>query len=246
MKKWLIILGIITCMAGLTACGKQPENLLPAADAQELATNWAGDLDLVYVTHSESEYISYYAQMGWDAAVLEGAIESWKSSVDEMGNYVEVLEVTENSMKCEDYNGVYYPMEGTVSAKIHGSKHDAIIDIVYENYAPVSVSTNIAYTFGESMWRAFLNTVLGMGTVFTVLVLISLIIAAFGLIPKLLESKKPVENKAADTVVSQIVEREELSDDTELVAVIAAAIAAYEGSGSTDGFVVRSIRRTRR
>ena len=30
--------------------------------------------------------------------------------------------------------------------------------------------------------------------------------------------------------------------DTELVAVIAAAIAAYEGT-STDGFVVRSIRR---
>ena len=33
-----------------------------------------------------------------------------------------------------------------------------------------------------------------------------------------------------------------MSDDTELVAVIAAAIAAYEGT-STDGFVVRSIRR---
>ena len=37
---------------------------------------------------------------------------------------------------------------------------------------------------------------------------------------------------------------EELSDDTELVAVIAAAVAAYEGSGSTDGFVVRSIRKS--
>ena len=35
---------------------------------------------------------------------------------------------------------------------------------------------------------------------------------------------------------------EQLTDDTELVAVIAAAIAAYEGT-STDGFVVRSIRR---
>ena len=37
-------------------------------------------------------------------------------------------------------------------------------------------------------------------------------------------------------------EEQELVDDTELVAVIAAAIAAYEGT-STDGFVVRSIRR---
>lgn len=36
---------------------------------------------------------------------------------------------------------------------------------------------------------------------------------------------------------------EDLTDDYELVAVIAAAIAASEGAASTDGFVVRSIRR---
>ena len=41
-------------------------------------------------------------------------------------------------------------------------------------------------------------------------------------------------------------EIEELADDTELVAVIAAAIAAFEGKQSTDGFVVRSIRKARR
>ncbi len=33
------------------------------------------------------------------------------------------------------------------------------------------------------------------------------------------------------------------TDDLELVAVIAAAVAACEGAVSTDGFVVRSIRR---
>ena len=39
---------------------------------------------------------------------------------------------------------------------------------------------------------------------------------------------------------------ENLTDDLELVAVIAAAIAASEGASSTDGFVVRSIRRAGR
>ena len=41
---------------------------------------------------------------------------------------------------------------------------------------------------------------------------------------------------------------EELTDDTELVAVIMAAISAYESAngGSADGFVVRSIRRANR
>ena len=45
----------------------------------------------------------------------------------------------------------------------------------------------------------------------------------------------PVSTAAAVT--------EDLTDDYELAAVIAAAIAASEGAASTDGFVVRSIRR---
>lgn len=256
MKKWLIVLGIITCMAGLTACGKQEQeqdmsNIMSTDEAKNLVDEWAGTLNDVVKAKQESEFVSVIsAQNGWDASVLEGAVESWNGSAKEMGDYVEIVDIIDNSMTCEtgygsDYNLHTWPVAGTVSAKIKCSKHDAIIELVFEDYAPVSVSTNIDYTFGESMERAALNTVLGMGTVFTVLVLISFIIAAFGLIPKLFEPKKQPEEKKTDNVVSQIVEREELSDDTELVAVISAAIAAYEGSGSTDGFVVRSIRKTK-
>jgi hypothetical protein len=39
-------------------------------------------------------------------------------------------------------------------------------------------------------------------------------------------------------------EVEEETDDLELVAVITAAVAAAMGTTSTDGFVVRSIKRT--
>ena len=96
------------------------------------------------------------------------------------------------------------------------------------------------------MARAGLNTLIGMGTVFVVLILISLIISCFGLIPKMQEKfkkKATTPEKAAPAPVqAAAVEEEELSDDTELVAVIAAAIAAYEGT-STDGFRVRSIKR---
>lgn len=100
------------------------------------------------------------------------------------------------------------------------------------------------------MEKAALNTLLGMGTVFMVLILIMLIIMAFGIIPKIEKSiagKKAKKNvstdKAVDNTIAQIVEKEELSDDTELVAVIAAAIAASQGAAGTDGFVVRSIKR---
>ena len=43
--------------------------------------------------------------------------------------------------------------------------------------------------------------------------------------------------------MAQIEKNEQALDDTELIAVIAAAIAASEGAASADGYVVRSIRR---
>lgn len=56
--------------------------------------------------------------------------------------------------------------------------------------------------------------------------------------------KKPeeAEEMKTDKLVTQINERKELNDDLELVAVISAAITAYEESGSTDGFAVQSIQ----
>ena len=117
-----------------------------------------------------------------------------------------------------------------------------------KDYKLSSLSVNVNYTFGELMKNAALNTVLGMGTVFVILILISLIISCFSLIPKIeaaFKKKEPAKEEKKD-VVDQIIEKEELADDSELVAVISAAIAAYEadnGSASSDGFVVRSIRK---
>lgn len=101
-------------------------------------------------------------------------------------------------------------------------------------------------SMSERMGNAGLNTLLGMGTVFCVLIIIMLVIMSFNLFNG--SKKKANEDKKTDGVdnaVAQISANEEASDDTELVAVIAAAIAAYEGSSSTDGYVVRSIRRVR-
>ena len=116
-----------------------------------------------------------------------------------------------------------------------------------------SAAMNPSSTVGELMANAGLNTLIGMGTVFAVLILISLIISAFKVIPKIQESRAkknaPKEEPAGiDNAVSRIVEQEvveEEADDLELVAVIAAAIAASEGAVTTDGFVVRSVRKRR-
>lgn len=99
---------------------------------------------------------------------------------------------------------------------------------------------------------AGINTLICLLMVFAVLIFISFLISLFKYIPKIeaalakkKENKSELATSAVSNAVSQIEakEEEELVDDLELVAVITAAIAASTGT-STDGFVVRSIRRS--
>ena len=106
---------------------------------------------------------------------------------------------------------------------------------------------------------ALLNTLMGMGTVFAVLIFISLIISLFVYIPAV-EQKiqyffnglKKGKNDSAPKEVAETLqeeteqseEEEELIDDAQLVAVIMAAIAASsDGAVSADKLIVRSVRR---
>ena len=144
--------------------------------------------------------------------------------------------------------------EGTVVVSVKGSKHDA--DVVFtmessdQNYTVKGITTNVEYSMKEKIQQAGMNTLLGMGTTFAVLILLALVIALFG---KVVGGAFSNKNKAASktaapapVAAAPVAEEEELTDDMELVAVIAAAIAAFEGAESTDGFVVRSIRKARR
>jgi sodium pump decarboxylase gamma subunit len=109
-------------------------------------------------------------------------------------------------------------------------------------------------TIGEILVKALTNTVLGMGTVFVVLIFIAFLIS---LLPKLTAAIEKIGRKDQEASAPQVPEfptaqaeagaeeepGDELVDDLELVAVITAAIAASEGVPA-DGFVVRSIKRS--
>lgn len=104
-----------------------------------------------------------------------------------------------------------------------------------------------------SITEAIANTCMGIGTVFLMLIFISLIIGLFGFIPKL-EAKLAVKKSSASTSPAPKAAApapkasENLMNDAELVAVITAAIYAASGSAGTsskDKLVVRSIRRAR-
>lgn len=111
--------------------------------------------------------------------------------------------------------------------------------------------------------EALINTALGMGTVFIVLILISFIIYLLGFVPDLLNGSKkekaqmqPADSKRQPAPVQKPVSRPapapapavaKAADDTQLVAVITAAVAAaMEQEGTpvpADGLVIRSIKK---
>lgn len=130
-----------------------------------------------------------------------------------------------------------------------------LIDVATENYMTGEVTYGIydakpltidkVLSVGEKMGNAGLNTLLGMGTVFIVLILICLIIYLFGFINKFENRAKGKNDKnvpAAQDIEIPSVTAKNAADDTELVAVIAAAIAAAEGTDPS-GIIVRSIRK---
>ena len=109
-------------------------------------------------------------------------------------------------------------------------------------------------TLGEQMKEGGIYSAFGLGTVFIVLVVISLIIAAFKLINnaqsgKSQEEAAPTPAPAAAVpapvpVPAPAAPAEDLMDDTELLLLITTAIAAYE-SVPANGLKVRSIRRAK-
>ena len=173
------------------------------------------------------------------------AMQSWQSSKDELGSKKDKNGETSVTLKDDQY---------TVTVPVKFEKADANFVYVFDSTGtPVSLSVDVQYGMGKTLQRAGLNTLMGIGTVFVMLILLSLLISLFRFIPNT-EAKKAAEAKAAKEVKEaeaaaaapavQAAE-ENLADDGELVAVIAAAIAAAEGT-TTDGFVVRSIRKVKR
>ncbi|GAA4653378.1 hypothetical protein GCM10023142_05160 [Anaerocolumna aminovalerica] len=108
--------------------------------------------------------------------------------------------------------------------------------------------------------KALLNCVIGMGIVFVVLIFISYIISLLKHVPKLLDKfsnnnkSNNLETQKESAIDYEITGEEtenpveiSLTDNTELVAVITAAIMASMGNDvPKDGLIVRSIRKINR
>ncbi len=242
--------------------------LLGGVNNFETATEECGNFVGYRLKDGDSKDFDFAALQAQDEAVYYAAVEDLNTlvanvdaSIEESGNTV-IVKVT----AIHEYRDVIYTY---IYEK--NPAYDYAQEIYQQSVAPYQIKEVTAapnYTFGEKMSKAAMNTLMGMGTVFIVLIFISLIIGQFERLGKAITV---VSDKIADFInkiksgnKKQSVEKvatEEVKvaapttpvavanpmDDSQLVAVITAAVvAASTASGGTDKLIVRSIRKAKR
>lgn len=165
---------------------------------------------------------------------------NWKSVKEELGAFVEVTDAEINAEGTEITGHAKYEKVGD----------DTEVTVTYSVNTETQTATinwEVDYPMGVLMQRAGLNTIMGLAIVFITLLFLSWLISKLHIIPDMIEKRTkkaaPAPTPAPAPVAAPApVPEEDLTDDLELVAVITAAIAASENT-SSDGFVVRSIKK---
>ncbi len=250
MKKRIsVLIVVLAAFFGLSGCTSNSETLEYDEETIQQATEFlieycnSVDEDTIEEWNSRTDFAVeqelYNAELPFTPESFLGAMDSWQSGIDECGDYIEHGDFTFEATADE--------LTVTVPARFE--EREATLEFIYdENLYLDSMTVSGIYSTGEILEKAGLNTVLGMGTVFVVLIFISIVIWLLKFIPVIerkLRGKKaePVKAETGNEELGQAVSEEvDLTDDMELIAVISAAVAAAEGTAA-DGFVVRSIRR---
>ena len=245
-KKIALFLSVLSVVMMLGACGaedptKVDYNGVTYEELKNQSTNSAAILK-DFSEEKIEEQIAILEEQGEDSALALELCEKWLAAMEVSGKFVAM-----------DKDSFVITKSGktlTTDLTLEFEDRDVVFQLVYNyhNMELTGITIEPVYTFGEKMTKAALNTVICMSIVFVVLVFISLLISCFKIFPYL-EAKKREKavkefeaNRVPEVAQQEDVFVPQVEDDTELVAVIAAAIAAYEGTSTSD-FVVRSIRR---
>lgn len=189
---------------------------------------------------SDEEIENYLAQ---DDAFTTATMESWKSVKDELGAYSSI--VSQDVEKDGDVVTI------STVAQFEKAKADVVLMLDLGQQMYTSMTYSVQYSLAANMQRAGMNTLMGIGIVFLMLVFLSFVIGLFKYIEKFqnvgkkkaAEEAPKAEEAPAPAIAQSEAADEDFADDLELVVVISAAIAAYENT-SGDSFVVRSIKKS--
>jgi len=223
--------GILTVLLALFSILPAFAEITPEMEVQY--RSFAESIMSEMASYSEEDIdglITTYETYGMTEAV--NGFNQWKQIGLDAGEFVSIdaFQVTENDDGTQAMN---------LTAAYTNKKIDAVLTLDGSGYiSGLEFSLPSENTsLGQKLKEASVNLIVGMGTVFAVLIFLCWVISLFGNINKL--EKKFRANKVKEEIAEtkkDILTLEKTTDDNELQAVIAAAIAAYESdcSGGID------------
>lgn len=258
MKHWIrkAVLGLCLAVSfgALTACGSSENTTVTIDPAQKQTLEQFGEQQMEALGAMSAEDIQKsIAQAEHDKnAILYNGLTNYLNSQDRLGAFVSVDSVEAS----EDEDGYSIAIVATFEQR----KLDLTLGFDEDMTAYTEMTFSPEYSMSEKMTDAAGNLVLGMGSVFVILIFIAWIISLFKYVNKIGQKKSPeaaAPKKAAapaPAAAPATAPAAPALSGAELEAVIAAAIAAYEAeNGTEDGFVpgptlnnglvVRSIRK---
>ena len=239
-QKTVICLLALLCAFSLVSCGAGAENsaqIAPEMEEYLVQTSRSLFENTVHLVGSE------YEEQAERIPLYEKSMESWKSAQEAVGevSLSDVSDVQVEKVDEETYE---------VQFRVDGTGHDAIIVTrlkeLYDEQqrqfyiSPESVVTNVDYSFGELLGQAGLNTILGMGTTFLVLILLTLIISLFGVLNRyqLKKQEEAAREKAAKEAEEKKAESEKAAAVPEALSASADAARAHQAEEATDPMLI--------
>lgn len=267
LRTYLSLLCMLACVFSLTACGDEKSDKVTysdesaeifvslmkqngyavedvAADIQTEAESVADSIIMNMIEQDRDELSELYK----DDETYDAIAQSYLEATEELGDYVEdslynlTFDISDENVLT--VAGAFEFEERDLNFNYSADLMAGTYDITFERELSI----------GEILEKAGLNTLLGMGTVFLVLILISFIISLFKLFSGVGTSsseKKPAAPAAtatpAPTATSTVpaTSTAPLPAEIELAIVMATAIAAAEEETGSDGYKVRSIKRVK-
>ena len=252
LSRLLIIALIAVSALALTACGANQKPTLDPLEAENLGMSAIQMFEQISAISDEEldEYIDEFEYQ--QNTVYANGFNSWKNSKAELGEYLDY----ENLKTVRENDGSY-----KTTALLKFTKRDCeyILALDKRQAKITELTFNPVYTTGEKMSQAAVNLVVGMGTVFAVLIFLTLIISLFKYVNKAEEKLQQKKSKAVITETATKAPAKApapaasaAADSNEIQAVIAAAIAAYESEcggfnkqpALNNGLVIRSYKRS--
>lgn len=248
MKKKISLLGLVLILVlGFTGCSKSETIEYDQTTLEQYADFIIQNSSMM--SDEDMEYFQDMSELQLDMLLLDSGVpvtgenfldmmDAWNSGEEDCGAFV----------SCGDYEMEVTNDGPVLTTKIEFEDRNGTAEFVFDEKMNMkSLTVSAEYSIGEILQKAALNTILGMGTVFVVLIFLSFVIWLLKFIPviqeKFRKGSKTEETQTLKAAPAPAPAAEaDVTLDTELAAVIAAAIAASE-STSPDGFVVRSIRR---